>query len=65
MAFTSTQLAALEAAYAEGVLSVRYADKTITYRSRAEMRQIMDEMRRQLASPKRKPFTLAAYRGGL
>lgn len=44
MAFTATQLATLEAAIASGVLSVRYADKTITYQSLAEMRALRDQM---------------------
>jgi hypothetical protein len=41
MAYTSTQLADLRAAIAEGVLSVRFSDgRQLTYRSLDEMRRI-------------------------
>lgn len=48
MAFTTEQLDALEAAIAQGVLEVRYADKTIVYRSLAEMQTIRRQMREAL-----------------
>ena len=48
MAYTSTQLADLRAAIAEGVLSVRFSDgRQLTYRSLAEMLEI----ERQMAAP--------------
>lgn len=41
MAYTSTQLADLRAAIAEGILSVRFSDgRQLTYRSLDEMRRI-------------------------
>jgi hypothetical protein len=48
MAWTQTQLDDLEAAYAQGLLSVSIAGKSITYRSRAEMKAVLDEMRAAL-----------------
>jgi len=45
MAWTQQQLTALEAAIADGALTVRYADKTVTYRSLDEMLRIRDMMR--------------------
>ena len=45
MAYTSTQLADLRAAIAEGVLSVRFSDgRQLTYRSLDEMRRIETAM---------------------
>jgi hypothetical protein len=46
MAFTLDQLDALDAALAQGVLEVEYADKRVKYRSLSEML----EMRRLMAS---------------
>ena len=41
MAYTSTQLADLRSAIAEGVLNVRFSDgRTMTYRSLAEMLEL-------------------------
>ncbi len=48
MAWTTTQLSDLEEAYAQGILSVSIAGKTITYRSRAEMRSMIEELRASL-----------------
>lgn len=48
MAWTQTQLDDLEAAYAQGLLSVSIAGKSINYRSRAEMKAVLDEMRASL-----------------
>lgn len=48
MAFSQTEFDSLNKAIADGVLSVRYADRTVQYRSLAEMMQIralmMDEL---------------------
>lgn len=52
MAFTQTQLEALEKAIAEGVLSVKYSDKMVTYRSQAEMFALRDVIRRELGLTK-------------
>ncbi len=48
MAYTSAQLEALEAAMAEGVLTVEYADRRVTYRSLDEMRRLRDDIRSEL-----------------
>jgi hypothetical protein len=50
--FTQAKLDALEDAIAEGALTVKYADKQITYRSLAEMMQIRDLMRKELGVTK-------------
>jgi len=48
MAWTQTQLDAMNAAIAEGTLTVRFADRSVTYRSLNEMLRIrtlmMDEI---------------------
>ena len=43
--FTQAQLDALEEALSQGVRVVRYSDKTVEYKSTAEMLQIRDIMR--------------------
>jgi len=48
MAFTSEQHDALESAIAEGVLTVEYNDKKVTYRSLREMNQILLSMKQDL-----------------
>ena len=48
MAFTSDQLDALETAIAQGALSVRFSDRSITYHSYAEMIRLRDSMRSEL-----------------
>ena len=49
MAYTSTQLADLRAAIAEGVLSVRFSDgRQLTYRSLDEMRRSEGTMAAEL-----------------
>lgn len=60
MAFTSAQYAALQAAIADGALTVRYADKTVTYRSLDEMVRILKMMENDLgmnANPSGRYFT--------
>lgn len=49
MAYTIEQYSALQAAIAEGALSVRYADKSVTYRSLDEMMRILKLMATDLA----------------
>ena len=41
MAWTQTDIDKLRAAIATGALSVRYADKSVTYRSLAEMKDLL------------------------
>lgn len=48
MAWTQTQLDALEEAIAQGALIVRYADKSVQYRSLDEMLQLRDMIRQEL-----------------
>lgn len=50
MAFTQSQLDALEAALATGTLTVEYAEKRVTYRSQAEMIALRNLMKNELAS---------------
>lgn len=48
MAFTSSQLSALEEAIALGATTVKYADKEVTYRSLSDMMQLASTIRSQL-----------------
>lgn len=48
--FTPEQLSILEAAIAEGTTRVRYADKTVEYRSLDEMLRIRNLMREELGA---------------
>jgi hypothetical protein len=48
MAYTIEQYSALQAAIAEGALSVRYADKSVSYRSLDEMMRILKLMATEL-----------------
>jgi hypothetical protein len=48
MAFTTDQLTELETAIAQGALSVRYGDRSITYNTYAEMIRLRDSMRSEL-----------------
>lgn len=48
MAWTTSDLEALEAAIATGTLSVKYFDKMVTYRTLDEMLKIRDLMRESL-----------------
>lgn len=48
MAFTQTQLDALEAAIASGTLVVRTGDKSVRYHSLDEMIKLRDVIRNQL-----------------
>jgi len=48
MAYTLEQYSALQAAIAEGVLSVRYADRSVNYRSLDEMNRILRQMATEL-----------------
>lgn len=44
MAYTASQLAALEEAIASGANTVQYQDRRVTYRTLEEMRSLRDEM---------------------
>ena len=66
--FTQTQLEALEAAIAQGALTVRYADRSVTYHSLAEMLRLRDRMQREIAArgdgPPRPPARVSVFRRG-
>lgn len=48
MAWTTQQMQRLEKAIASGALTVRYADRTVTYRNQSEMLALLEEMRAAL-----------------
>jgi len=48
MAFTQTQLAALDEAISQGALTVKYQDRMVTYRSLNEMLKLRELMRNEL-----------------
>jgi len=48
MAWTSEQLIALETAIAQGIRTVRYGDKEVTYQTLDQMRALRREMRTEL-----------------
>lgn len=48
MAFTTTQLTAIEEAIASGELSVEYDGKRVTYRSMSDLREARDLIRAAL-----------------
>lgn len=50
MPWTQTQLDALDAAIARGVLTVRYADREVTYHSLGDMLRLRATMAQAIAS---------------
>ena len=46
--WTTDDIAALEAAIAQGALEVRYGDKAVTYRTLDEMLRTLDLMRKEV-----------------
>jgi len=48
MAYTQTQLDALETAIAQGALSVQFSERKVTYHSLAEMERLRNTMRSEL-----------------
>lgn len=68
MAYTQQQLDILDAAIAQGALTVEYADKKVTYRSLDEMFRIRNLMASALnpsSSNKNTGRKYADYRSGL
>lgn len=66
MAYTQQQLDALRAAYARGVLEVRYAGQSVRYHSREDMRAIIAEMEAELSPGTAPPMrTVARYNSNL
>jgi len=63
---TQADIDTIEAAYYRGVLSVGHGDKRVVYRSRAEMKATIEDMKRQLAGSSRpKPYHLTTTKRGL
>lgn len=63
MAWTQTDLDALETAIATGAMKVRYADgREVTYRSLADMRSLRQEMRRVLGYTEPSRTVVAEHR---
>ena len=63
--WTLEQLHALEKALAEGVLTVKYSDKLITYRSLDEMLRLREAMRLALGLTEKSVRLLARHSKGL
>lgn len=61
MAFTQTQLDALEAAIASGTLEVRTGDKSVRYHSLDEMIKLRDVIRNQLNADAQIPASRASF----
>lgn len=61
MAFTQTQLSALEAAIATGARTVAYADRTVTYNSLQEMLALRAQMIAELGPGEDGRSTYASY----
>jgi hypothetical protein len=49
MAFTEVDITALKAAIAQGALRVRFGEREVTYRSLAEMKEILGMMESEVA----------------
>jgi len=62
VAFTQTQIDAIDAALAAGVTSVSHNGKTVTYRNAAEMLALRDRMVRELAGNRQTTVHLARFR---
>lgn len=65
MAYTQTQLDALEAAIAQGALKVKYENKEVEYRSLEEMLKLRDLMRSELGLVKKAQRLYASHCKGL
>jgi hypothetical protein len=64
MAWTQAEIDALKSAIAQGVLSVKYADREVTYRSLREMRDTLALMQAEVTPTTRpKQFLLYAKKG--
>lgn len=59
--YTEAQAIELETLAAAGVTSVRHGNKTVTYESTEKMQALAAEIRRKLASPKRRLATVLGY----
>lgn len=61
--WTSSDIAALEAAIKRGVRSVTYASGTVTYHSLSEMLTLLDRMRAEVAEAGAGSTSQAIYAG--
>ncbi|MEK6747495.1 MAG: hypothetical protein AABY33_10755 [Pseudomonadota bacterium] len=61
MAFTQTQLDALENAIASGTLEVRTGDKSVRYHSLDEMIKLRDVIRNQLSADSKTQTSRASF----
>jgi ABC-type microcin C transport system duplicated ATPase subunit YejF len=69
MAWTITDLAAVEQALRSGATTVRYGDRSVTYQSTKELRALRNEMQREIAAaagtlPPRRSRTTRVYQSG-
>lgn len=53
MAYTEADLAVIRAARLRGIRTVQFADRSTTYTSDAEMRQVEEDIKRDLATSTR------------
>lgn len=65
MAYTQSQIDALRAAIASGALVVRHENTTTTYRSLAEMKEILADMVAEVSGKKPVTRTRANFSRGL
>lgn len=65
MAYTSTDLDAIRAARLRGIRTVQLADRSVTYTSDSEMRQVERDITRELTgtAQRRKQFTAIGSKG--
>ncbi len=63
MAYTQSQLEALEKAYASGTTRVTYGDKTVEYRDLLEIKRIISEIRAEISGAPRRRRWLTSTRG--
>lgn len=64
MAFTLEQLEALEEAYATGALTIKYADKEVTYRSQKDLEAAIANVRAALGLDTRPSQKYAYFNSG-
>lgn len=62
MAFSSSDVTALERAIATGAREVRFKDRTVKYHSMAEMREALAMIRREVNAESRKNVHLAKFK---
>jgi predicted RNA-binding protein associated with RNAse of E/G family len=64
--WTQADIDELKKAVSSGILTVKYADRTVTYQSLADMRALLADMQRDVAAAAgSNSFTLAATRKGV